>query len=267
MSMRHLVEARQQDENTDADAPQKQSSSDTSKFLRSWAWKREHRPDKTRFHRPYIHFMTSPAVKLTLQQSKFDAEGFASTIWDSSIVMSKYFERWDGRWVGKKCLDLSAGCGLVGIVLARLGADVVLTDLLPNLPLLADNCKANVPEDASGSVIVKEHRWGERLADLGGPFDVIVACDVMYIEAAIPDLVKTLPCTHKQPVTPVIVVEFRHGHVRLPESFADDPSGDSSVALAGGSIYRQHTCRGPSKHSQITKEFVTYEPAVSATHC
>jgi len=28
-------------------------------------------------------------------------------------------------------------------VLARLGADVVLTDLLPNLPLLADNCKAN----------------------------------------------------------------------------------------------------------------------------
>ncbi|KAA6422578.1 MAG: methyltransferase 21A [Trebouxia sp. A1-2] len=180
MSMRHLVEARQQDENTDADAPQKQSSSDTSKFLRSWAWKREHRPDKTRFHRPYIHFMTSPAVKLTLQQSKFDAEGFASTIWDSSIVMSKYFERWDGRWVGKKCLDLSAGCGLVGIVLARLGADVVLTDLLPNLPLLADNCKANVPEDASGSVIVKEHRWGERLADLGGPFDVIVACGVLH---------------------------------------------------------------------------------------
>lgn len=30
-----------------------------------------------------------------------------------------------------------------GIVLARLGADVVLTDLGPNLPLLTDNCKAN----------------------------------------------------------------------------------------------------------------------------
>lgn len=30
-----------------------------------------------------------------------------------------------------------------GIVLARLGADVVLTDLAPNLPLLRDNCKAN----------------------------------------------------------------------------------------------------------------------------
>lgn len=32
---------------------------------------------------------------------------------------------------------------LAGIVLARLGADVVLTDLQPNLPLLAENCKAN----------------------------------------------------------------------------------------------------------------------------
>ena len=31
----------------------------------------------------------------------------------------------------------------VGIVLARLGAHVILTDLLPNLPLLIDNCKAN----------------------------------------------------------------------------------------------------------------------------
>ena len=30
-----------------------------------------------------------------------------------------------------------------GIVLARLGADVVLTDLAPNLLLLSDNCEAN----------------------------------------------------------------------------------------------------------------------------
>ncbi len=41
-----------------------------------------------------------------------------------------------------KCLLLQSWL-LAGIVLARLGAEVVLTDLLPNLPLLADNCKAN----------------------------------------------------------------------------------------------------------------------------
>ncbi len=48
--------------------------------------------------------------------------------------------------------------------------------------MLAIGCKAccaAVPENASGSVTVKEHRWGERLADLGGPFDVIDACGVL----------------------------------------------------------------------------------------
>lgn len=37
-----------------------------------------------------------------------------TAVWDSSIVVAKYFERWGNRWAGKRCLDLSAGCGLVG---------------------------------------------------------------------------------------------------------------------------------------------------------
>lgn len=91
--------------------PQRRTD-DTSKFLRAWAWKREHRPDKVRFDKPYIHNMVQPCTTLTLKQSKFDAEGFASTVWDSSIVVAKYIERWNNRWAGKQCLDLSAGCGL-----------------------------------------------------------------------------------------------------------------------------------------------------------
>lgn len=35
-------------------------------------------------------------------------------VWDSSIVIAKYCERWRDRWQGRRCLDLSAGCGLVG---------------------------------------------------------------------------------------------------------------------------------------------------------
>lgn len=55
--------------------------------------------------------------------------------------------------------------------------------------MLAIGCKAcctAVPEDASGSVTVKEHRWGERLADFGGPFDVIVACGVLHFLVDLP---------------------------------------------------------------------------------
>ena len=40
-----------------------------------------HRPDKERFQRPYVHKMQvdGSEAKLTIHQSKFTAEGFAST--------------------------------------------------------------------------------------------------------------------------------------------------------------------------------------------
>ncbi|GBF88102.1 hypothetical protein Rsub_00814 [Raphidocelis subcapitata] len=183
------------------------------RFFRAWAWKREHRPDRDRFHRPYKHTLVLPAAAesrkqqqkaqaqqqpneqgqagsctLVIKQSKFNAEGFASTVWDSSIVVAKWCEHWADAVAGARCLDLSSGCGLVAIVLARLGADVVATDLAPNLPLLRENCQANAP----GAVAVLEHTWGTDVAPLGPPFDLVFACDVMYVEEAVPDLVATL---------------------------------------------------------------------------
>ena len=52
--------------------------------------------------------------QLRVEQRPFGAEGFASTVWDSSIVMSKYLERHSSQFAGKRCLELGAGCGLVG---------------------------------------------------------------------------------------------------------------------------------------------------------
>jgi predicted nicotinamide N-methyase len=65
------------------------------------------------------------------------------SVWDSAIVLSKWAERHSALIAGKRCLDLSAGCGLVAAALAALGAEVVATDLAPNLPLLRANCEAN----------------------------------------------------------------------------------------------------------------------------
>ena len=40
-------------------------------------------------------------------------------VWDSSIVMAKYFEKQGHQALaGKRCLDLSAGCGLPGTLLS-----------------------------------------------------------------------------------------------------------------------------------------------------
>ncbi|KAG2441421.1 hypothetical protein HYH02_010009 [Chlamydomonas schloesseri] len=174
-----------------------------SSFLQSWAWKREHRPDRDRFQRPYVHPLAD-GRKLTVEQARFKgSEGFASTVWDSSIVVAKYLERHAGTLVlGRRLLDLSAGCGLPGLTAAALGAAaVVATDLPPNLPLLRRNAERNGLADV---VTVAEHWWGSDVAALEaaaeaasggsgrGGFDLVLACDVMYVEEAVPALVSSL---------------------------------------------------------------------------
>ncbi|KAG1672223.1 hypothetical protein FOA52_002924 [Chlamydomonas sp. UWO 241] len=162
-------------------------------FYEAWAWKREHLKDRDRLQRPYVHLLDDGS-KLTIKQARFKATGFASTVWDSSIVVAKMLEARPELCRGKRCLDLSAGCGLIAVVLARLGAsEVVATDLCENelddnLPLLRDNCEANAP----GRVSVLPHCWGRDMESLLPRFDLVVACDVMYVSEAVGDLVDTL---------------------------------------------------------------------------
>jgi len=127
---------------------------------------------------------------LTLRQAPFtkSADGaFASTVWDSSIVVSKMLERHPSLVRGRRCLDLSAGVGLVAAVMARVGAaHVAATDLGPNLGLLRENLSGANVAGAEGRVAVAEHRWGEGVdelvAELGGRPSVLVGCDLMYID-------------------------------------------------------------------------------------
>ncbi|KAL4447760.1 hypothetical protein ABPG75_004979 [Micractinium tetrahymenae] len=195
-----------------AAAKRQRRTSGGNEWPKAWAWKREHRPDKVRFDRPYLHSMRLPSgdeVKLTVHQARFKATGFASTVWDSSIVLAKFFEKHPQRCVGKRCLDLSAGCGLPGLVLVRLGAaSVTATDLGPNLPLLRKNSDAN-----GCGLRVEEHFWGTPVDTLEPPFDIVVACDVMYIAEAVPPLVASLVALSG----PATEVYISHGRNRQAE--------------------------------------------------
>ncbi|GJP49799.1 hypothetical protein CLOM_g8967 [Closterium sp. NIES-68] len=117
---------------------------------------------------PHQVFAASPASApecaceqqrvVTIAQQRFGPLGFASTVWDSSIVAGKYFERHAHLVRSKTCIELGAGCGLLGISLAVLGARaVVLTDMPGNLPLLHRNVHAN---DLHHTVHVKALTWG-----------------------------------------------------------------------------------------------------------
>lgn len=163
----------------------------------AWRWKREHLTDKSRFERPYAHPLGAAAGggTLTLEQAPFGPEGFASTVWDSAIVLAKWMERRGGGAVaGASVVDLSAGVGLVAAVAARLGAaPVAATDLAPNLPLLRRNLDRAAGGGGAARAAVAELRWGDgRAARALGRFDLVLAADVSYVPGTADDLAASL---------------------------------------------------------------------------
>jgi len=187
------------------------SSGDTN-FLDCYEWKREFKTHEERFVATYGHDFG--ATRLVLEQRPFGPEGFASTVWDSSIVLARMLEiRGADALRGRSSIELGAGCGLVGLAAAALGAEMLLTDLPGNLRLLRANVRAN-SSAVSGGVRVRPLVWGERLADdvvACAPYDLVLATDVFYTREAMPALLASL-CALAGETTEVLLAAGRNRH-------------------------------------------------------
>eukprot|EP00897_Mesotaenium_endlicherianum_P010054 jgi/Mesen1/9077/ME000578S08310 len=108
-----------------------------------------------------------------------------AVMWDSGVVLAKFLEHavHDRAWLhlrGCKCVELGAGCGLVGLKLLQQNVD-----------------ENSLPPGASskqGALSVQELTWGEDLEPslLTPPVDFVLASDVVYSEQAVGPLVATL---------------------------------------------------------------------------
>ena len=197
------------------------SGSSSGSGLAAFTWKREYMSGKARFELPYLHTLgsladtaQSPPTTLVLKQAEFGPEGFASTVWDSSIVLARFMERHAPRYAQRRAIELGAGCGLPSLVLHALGADVTLTDLAGNLPLLEDNARSNALGRAPARVV--ELCWGPPPlpASLGAPYDLILATDVLYSHDAVTPLVETLAALAgaRSPPAEVLMAAGRNRH-------------------------------------------------------
>ncbi|GAB4820725.1 hypothetical protein N2152v2_007771 [Parachlorella kessleri] len=73
---------------------------------------------------------------------------------------------------------------------AALGAaSVTLTDLPQLLPLIQQNIQLNSLQERAHAAAL---RWGEGVAHLQPPFDLVLASDVIYQAEAVPALLATL---------------------------------------------------------------------------
>ncbi|EGZ28745.1 hypothetical protein PHYSODRAFT_309503 [Phytophthora sojae] len=133
---------------------------------------------------------TNEEVSLTAVQDReicagtpaFPSHGHC--VWDAALLLADYLQTEAGedgqatckfQFKGKKVVELGAGVGLVGMALAVLGAEVVVTDQEYALPLLAKNVDTC-----------------SRLASWKKSVDVVVFSDVLYHASAFLLLIETL---------------------------------------------------------------------------
>jgi 2-polyprenyl-3-methyl-5-hydroxy-6-metoxy-1,4-benzoquinol methylase len=112
-------------------------------------------------------------------------------VWDAAHCLVDLMQRLGpGVFRGKSVLELGAGCGYVGIVAARMGAIVTVTDRVDHIHHLQRNVELNGLEH---SMRVAELEWEEPLAaDIPPNFDWILASDCVYEEDSHRPLAHTL---------------------------------------------------------------------------
>ncbi|CAJ1448656.1 unnamed protein product [Effrenium voratum] len=97
-------------------------------------------------------------------------------VWASGLALAQHLGGGGGELVrGRRCLELGAGLGLVGLTAAKRGArEVLLTDLDEMQPLLRRNIELNELQTACRARTLV---WG---TSEEGQWDVVLAADVVY---------------------------------------------------------------------------------------
>lgn len=151
-----------------------------------------------------------------------------------------------------RVLELGSGTGLVGLAMAGLGADVVLTDMSSIHPNLARNAETNAPTVAAGGgsartgvldwtnpTVCELHSGGaddSESINITSKFPLILAADSLYSPEHPRMLVDTIEIWLSGEVDAKVVVEFPYRDAYLPEiaTFRDRMSGLSLEILEEG---------------------------------
>ncbi|KAI3370232.1 hypothetical protein L3Q82_025008, partial [Scortum barcoo] len=120
--------------------------------------------------------------------------GVAAPVWEAALQLCTFFEEESVELRGKRIIELGAGTGVVGILAARLGAVVTLTDLPLVLPQLQANVSANMPSRGWPNTppTVLPLSWGEDHTNFPPDWDLVLCADIIYLPETYPLLVKTL---------------------------------------------------------------------------
>ncbi|XP_023689125.1 EEF1A lysine methyltransferase 3 [Paramormyrops kingsleyae] len=120
--------------------------------------------------------------------------GVAAPVWDAALCLCRYLEEKMLDLKGKRVIELGAGTGIVGILAARLGASVTLTDLPHAIPQLESNVSTNMPQCGwpSATPTVIPLSWGLDHRQFATDWDLVLGADIVYLSETYTLLLDTL---------------------------------------------------------------------------
>jgi predicted nicotinamide N-methyase len=111
-----------------------------------------------------------------------------SVLWRSGVALARELDGMELR--GRRVVELGCGLAVPSLAAARAGAEVLATDACPEaLALVARNARGNGVRVETAAVEWAEP--GQLVAR--GPFDVVLAADVLYERAGVASLLSLLP--------------------------------------------------------------------------
>ncbi|XP_004069302.1 EEF1A lysine methyltransferase 3 [Oryzias latipes] len=140
--------------------------------------------------------------------------GVAAAVWEAAVHLCRFLEDQSVNLKGKRIIELGAGTGLVGILAARLGAEVTLTDLPLALPQLQANVSANTLSSGwpSAEPAVLPLSWGEDHLNFPSDWDLVLGADIIYLSETYPLLLKTLTHLCKSGAVVYLSSKMRREH-------------------------------------------------------
>lgn len=124
--------------------------------------------------------------RLVVEQRKHLGKG--GWCWDAGFILGEHViaheQEWSTAGARPKVLELGAGTGLTGLMIAKATASAVTITDLPELAgLMQDNVQRNFSghsdDAAQGSITTRVLRWGVPEDYVGAPNDVIIGADVV----------------------------------------------------------------------------------------
>ncbi|XP_008328634.1 histone-arginine methyltransferase METTL23 [Cynoglossus semilaevis] len=136
---------------------------------------------------------TDPPESLSVSIPELLDPQYGMYVWPCAVVLAQYLWTCREELPRKTVLEVGAGVSLPGVLAARCGADVILSDSA-KVPQCLENCRRSCEANDLKDVQVLGLTWGEVSPDLVllPDVDLILGSDVFYEPADFEDVLVTV---------------------------------------------------------------------------